>query len=470
MSVSSAFRMDGREGLAVLQHRPQHIDAPARERDHRLVMPFAFLALARIERLALRTTQRGEGGLIEDTLEVFVASRGASQEAHFARLPQHGGESCRRSKRIAGVEAFDGACLRDELGGKHGPHAGQATNEGRIRVQRESLLDLSVDCGYALERLESFFGELADEAGAKGLAGQADRLPLRASASRCDELADVFARRVNAEQLAQARFARLPKRRRCAVGAQKQESRLGGQIQRLLKLGKNRSEQVVHARQAAGLFLGEVTPTRDEQPQLQVELGVRLDGPQVASGSHLIGNDSGITRITLGFASDRTLSSAIDGEPRDVNEIEAGLQQHGLRKRGNAAEHVNADANRHGQITKLGHEVHEVLRGVCELAVEQDAACAVDGRDPVQFLSDVDTDESAQATSSLADDRHPFFAVFALQSDGSRSLISGRKGKDGKGEMPPEPSRAASMRTIPSRRRNAIVPRMTAGIEKGRAA
>ena len=41
-------------------------------------------------------------------------------------------------------------------------------------------------------------------------------------------------------------------------------------------------------------------------------------------------------------------------------------------------------------------------------------------------------------------------AVVALQSDGSRSLISGRDGPRKRGEMPPEPSRAASMIPIPA--------------------
>src|SRR6267142_111055 len=67
-----------------------------------------------------------------------------------------------------------------------------------------------------------------------------------------------------------------------------------------------------------------------------------------------------------------------------------------------------------------------------------------------------------------------FLAVNALHSDGSRSLISGRKGKAKRGELPPEPSRAASGKAIPSRRQASMLAcharHRLLGNEKGKAA
>jgi hypothetical protein len=52
--------------------------------------------------------------------------------------------------------------------------------------------------------------------------------------------------------------------------------------------------------------------------------------------------------------------------------------------------------------------------------------------------------------ASLFVTRHPARAVFALHSDESQSLISGRGGVAVPGDLPPEPSWAASRKTIPA--------------------
>jgi len=62
MFLSTGFgRGDRGEGLPVLQHCPEHVDAAPRESDDGLVMAFALLPLAYVEGLALRATLNRPG-------------------------------------------------------------------------------------------------------------------------------------------------------------------------------------------------------------------------------------------------------------------------------------------------------------------------------------------------------------------------------------------------------------------------
>jgi hypothetical protein len=134
-----------------------------------------------------------------------------------------------------------------------------------------------------------------------------------------------------------------------------------------------------------------------------------------------------------------------------VDEGEAGLGQHGLGEPGDAAHHVQADTHVGAEPAQFADEVGDRGRPVLELAVNVDDALGVDGSNSVYLLGDVDPDADVHITTSrLVDLRPPAHAVFALHSDGSQSLISGRDGLATPGEMPPEPLRAASMKTIPA--------------------
>ena len=87
---------------------------------------------------------------------------------------------------------------------------------------------------------------------------------------------------------------------------------------------------------------------------------------------------------------------------------------------------------------------------VQQLAVKPNDALNINGSDPVYLLGNIDSDVDPQGAPLTFVARHPARAVFALHSDGSQSLISGRGGVAVSGELPPEPSRAASMKTIPT--------------------
>ena len=133
------------ERNAGLEHRPEHTDAPTRQGDDRLVVVLSFAPLAVIEGLAVGMRQRAEGGLIEHAFQPAIAARRPSEKAHLARLAQDGRNAGSGGQRVGGAKPAESACLCDELGGEHDPHARQAAHEGRIRVAIEQLLELAID-------------------------------------------------------------------------------------------------------------------------------------------------------------------------------------------------------------------------------------------------------------------------------------------------------------------------------------
>jgi hypothetical protein len=133
-----------------------------------------------------------------------------------------------------------------------------------------------------------------------------------------------------------------------------------------------------------------------------------------------------------------------------VNQREPGLRQHGLGEARDAADDVDADTDRPAEGGEPVGEAGDLHRRVAQLLVDLYGAVGVEGRDPVLLLGDVDSYADPHGASRQLKLRHPALAVFALHSDESQSLISGRGGVAVPGDLPPEPSRAASMKTIPA--------------------
>jgi hypothetical protein len=151
------------------------------------------------------------------------------------------------------------------------------------------------------------------------------------------------------------------------------------------------------------------------------------------------------------LAADGALAGAVDGQPRHVDEGETGLRQHRLGQAGDAADDVQADAHAAAQLGQVRNESSDGARRVVQLAVDAHDAVGVDGGDPVRFLGDVDADADMHGPSrQLTVLRPPARAVVALPSDDPQSLISGRDGLAAPGDLRPEPSWAASMKTIPA--------------------
>jgi hypothetical protein len=97
-------------------------------------------------------------------------------------------------------------------------------------------------------------------------------------------------------------------------------------------------------------------------------------------------------------------------------------------------------------------ERRERRRRVVDAAAEDDlAVAAIDGLDPVKVLGHIDPhrDSVLHTSSSMTSDRNGALTpVVALPSDRSRCLISGDGEQARRGDQPPEPSTAASMKSI----------------------
>ena len=121
----------------------QRTFTPSCEGNDGLVVAFTLASLALVEGSAVVMVERAEGGLVEDAFEPLVAAVGSAQEPGSARLSQHRRHSSGRGECVGGAEPGEIARLGDELCGKHGPHAGQAADEGRVRVALEQRLEAS---------------------------------------------------------------------------------------------------------------------------------------------------------------------------------------------------------------------------------------------------------------------------------------------------------------------------------------
>jgi hypothetical protein len=192
-------------------------------------------------------------------------------------------------------------------------------------------------------------------------------------------------------------------------------------------------------RPAPGLVDDEVAAARHQEPELGVELADRFDGTQVAPCARQLGDHRGVLRVALGLAAARALPGTVHGQARRVHDGDPGHGQHGQEQARHAAEHVERDDHPVG-VDRLDalDQRGDRLWLVRNREAEQRIGVAVDRRGPVDLLGDVDADEDGHGhhPSQL---RHqlPAYAVVALRSDGSRSLISGRSGPRERGEMRP---------------------------------
>ena len=144
------------------------------------------------------------------------------------------------------------------------------------------------------------------------------------------------------------------------------------------------------------------------------------------------------------------MSATIDRQARHVDEREAGLGQYGFGQSGDAADDVDADADRVAGVRELVGKACDVGWRVEQFAVDLHDAIGVDGSHPVYLLGDVDPDADPHDDPWQLKVQHPARAVFTPHSDESQSLISGRGGVAVPGDLPPEPSRAVSVKTIPA--------------------
>ena len=170
MRSSSGHLEVGLEGRSILHDCPEDVHATTGKSDDGLVMTFALAPFAGIEGAAVWLAERAEGalvegGLVEDGLEALVAAGWASEEARFAGLADDGGDSGCGGERVGGAEAREIACFC----GEHGPHSGQASDEGRVRVALENGLQFAIDLGQPGFGGEDFDSQFSDQTGGHAL-------------------------------------------------------------------------------------------------------------------------------------------------------------------------------------------------------------------------------------------------------------------------------------------------------------
>jgi hypothetical protein len=183
----------------------------------------------------------------------------------------------------------------------------------------------------------------------------------------------------------------------------------------------------VQAAKPAGLLGDQVAAAAGQQPDLQVQFAGRLDGAQVGSGADLVGDHPGIAGVAFVLAAAGGLAGSVDGQARDVDQLQAGRQQHRLAQAGHPTDHVQADYRPLVSLPQLVDQRLERGRVVVHPPVPQHPAGIVDCTGPVDFLGDVDSDPDAHAIlpPTLLRFPLPFLAGIALHSDESQSLISG---------------------------------------------
>jgi hypothetical protein len=422
--------------------------------------------------------ERAEGGLVEDALQGFVAAAGAPQVADLAGLFEDRGEPGCGGEPVGCGEAADAACLGDELGGQRRPHAGQAADEGGVRVAGERLLELRVERGQSLADGERLLGELAHQVGGDSLARDGGALRSRGGDRLLGEPLDVgLSQLAGTQEVAEEpRLAGASDLGRRGVPAQEPEARFAGRVDDLLEAGMDRGEQVAQPAESARLVGDKLASAPDQEAQLGIELAAELERPQIVAAADELGDHARVARVALVLAAGRALPGPVDREARHVDEHQPSFGKHRREQRRDPADHVDADGR--GTVLALKPEklVEQRLdrrRPIADATAQEHLArLSVDRRRPVELLRDVDPNRHPHLAPFVAGNHaQSLRAVLALHSDWSQSPISGREEKAEQGVVPPEPSTAASMKTIPAPPAHPALDIRSAGHEqKGRAA
>jgi hypothetical protein len=342
----------GLEGGAGLEDGPEDIDAPAGQGDDGLMVAFSLAPLAVVEGAAVVMTERAEGGLVEDALEAFVAADGTTQKAGLAGLAQNGSDAAGRGERVGRAEAGEIACLGDEFGGEHGPHAGQAADEGRVRVVFEQRLQLAIEFAQAVaagQGLASRWRTRRFLPAARSSAGVTKRV------SRCSGPLVVRSR-------VRSRPGKMPTRRSCR--------RARRWVCPSTRSRRRPTSKRISRSSSLAAWIGRRSlRARTWSAMVRASRGSDLFSPPLVPWR-----------------------ATVDRQARDVNEGEAGRGEHRLGQAGDAADHIQADADRAAELAKLGDELRDLARRIGQLAVDPHDAIGVDRGHPMHLLGNVDPD------------------------------------------------------------------------------
>ena len=317
----------------------------------------------------------------------------------------------------------------------------------------DELAEFAIERGDAGTAGDGFLGHLADQAGGGGLGRQVQRrvgqgggisgFGQRLGVSRvpgAQEAGDGLG--LGGADLGGGNVA----------GEQQQRPSLG-EVERALKVGVDGVEQVAHAADAARLVDNQVGAAADQQAQLRHGLVLDGDRPEVGRAqAELVGDDAGVFGVALGLPADAALAGAVDGQAGHMDQTFAGGQQHGAEQGGDTAEQVDADQALALQRGEVGGELADVLGGVVDLSVEQDATVLCHRGGPMNLLGGVDAHADLHGALRLFAPpmQRPLPASNALNSDRSHRVISGRAKVAEWAALPPERWQTARMIAIPT--------------------
>ncbi len=260
------------------EHRPQHAYPSSGQRDQGLCVMFPLTPFSIVEGFGNRVSCRtsAKGALEEDALEVLVAAKGSSPCPAVTGLSDNGRQTGRRRHRIRRSEARDIACRGDETGRQDGPHAWQATDEGRIRVEVEQGLQFFVQPGQP--RLDG-----------KGLPG---KLPSHSRFSWNNRMLgfggierDFHQSRAVGQARASLNVGEKPPGSGTTYlcwrdeACQKMQRSHCCKVERPFQAGVNAADKTAQTRDAPGLFLDKIAAASDQYPDSNGGLIIMLYAP-----------------------------------------------------------------------------------------------------------------------------------------------------------------------------------------------
>jgi hypothetical protein len=436
----------------VLKHGPEDGDTATRESDESLgvVFPFAALSVVEVLRQRVLDGDGAEGALVEDAFERLVASEGAAPAVAFSGLALDGREAGGGGQRIGRSEAPDVPDTGDEPCREHRPHPRQRTDEGAIRVVGQQHLQIAVDPGDLLSRLERLDGQFADQFGGGGLAGHDDLLRACGLQRAIGQRVDSVQTRGLLQMGNQAGLAGTTDLGgRDEAGEQRQRS-LAGYVERPLKARKDAAQEPTQAGQAAGLVLGQIAATTDLEPERDDRVLIRQDRAQIA-GAHQLGDGARVPRIGLALAPREAMTGPVDRDARRMDEGKPFGQQHRLEETCERSHHVKADHHIAAETAQLRDQRVDPSGVVLDRAVENDLPAVIDRHGPMDRLGRIDPDAYLHCLASILSGlRRPRHADIALHSHRGHRVISGRSRAARRAAQPPEPARTAAMTAIPT--------------------
>src|SRR5215204_200689 len=395
------------EGRSFAQHRPQDIDATARQGDQGLGVPLALRSLAVVESPGGGcAAETSKGRLPEDPLEDLIPPTHPTVVAGtFAGVmgsryePGIGGES------IGALKGSEVAGGHQELGSEDRPHSWQANEDRRLRAGEKTLPELLVEGSQTPFEFEDLSGELGDDGSGDLLGGQAHALRFGRGESFLGEPVGSFDAALF--EVGGESFAAHPANGGGGLVAHHQgEIALVVEIQGALEGREQRKERLSEAGDGPALVGDEIASAGEQELHLGEFPFAGGKLRKITPHAGLVGDDVGVFGVGLGFAA-VSVAGPVDGEAGDVEDPLVALPQQRQEQRRTASGLVDgpSESASPGEGEDLLDEPEEVCLVVLDPSGEKLHAGGVHHVRPVELLAGFD------ALPSLVHEDLPSFVL-----------------------------------------------------------